>query len=311
MPQNFPEVWLNRVIQNLDNSDEASFLNGIPELDVPVNQINKGQMSEKNIIYVPTTEFEVDVLINNNTYPIPVQEYDDDTITIELDKFQSKVVTLSDDKVIGASYDKIDTATKATTRSMLSKKYKKAIHRIAPASNTATTPVIKTTGDDDGTGRKRLTYEDLVAFKDACDKAGFEEENRRLVLCGDHWNDLLLDRKRFGNLLVDYTKGKPAPVIAGFELHRYPVMPVYTVATKTKKPFGAVKDDGDTYASVAFVTTRIAKKTGLTKQYYVPAAQNPKGQANELAYRHYFIAAPYQQRHIGAIISDILGDGDV
>jgi len=301
MPQNFPEVWLQRVIHNLDNSDQASFLNGISELDVDVAQINQGQMSEKNKIYVPTTEFDVDVLINNNTYPIPIQEYDDDTIEITLDKFQTKVVTLSDDQIIGASYDKIDKVTKTAVRSISSTKYKKAIHAIAPMQNTADTPVIEATGDDDGTGRKRLTYNDLVALKKAADDAGWSPENRRLVLQSDHWNDLLLDRDRFGNLLVDYKKGKPAPVIAGFEIHSYPVMPLYN-SSKTKKPFNSIQEAGDKVASVAFVTTKIAKKTGLTKQYFLPAKMNTKTQTNDLAYRHYFVVVPFQAKYVGAII---------
>jgi len=301
MPANFPEMWLDRVIQNLDKTDEASFLNGIAELNADVSQINKGAMSEINKIYVPETDFEVDVLINNSTYPIPYQQYDDGTIEITLDKYQTKVVTLPDDKTIGASYDIIDTATKSTVRSITVNKYKKAIHAIAPAQNTTATPVLEATGDDDGTGRKRLTYNDLVAFKKACDTAGWGDGKRRLVLNDGHWNDLLLDRERFGSLLVDYVQGKPKPVIAGFELDTYPVMPIYTDAN-VKKAFGAIKESGDKVASVAFVLEAIAKKTGVTRQYFVKAENNPRNQANELSYRHYYVVVPFQNKKIGAIL---------
>lgn len=70
MPKNFPEAWLNRVIQNLNNADQATFLEGIPEINAEINVINPGTATEKNKIYVPTTEFAVDILINNNSYPI-------------------------------------------------------------------------------------------------------------------------------------------------------------------------------------------------------------------------------------------------
>lgn len=302
MPENFPEVWLDRVIQNLDNSDKATFLEGVSELAVDVNQINEGQASEKNIIYVPTTEFEVDVLINNNTYPIPFQEYDDDTIQITLDKYQTKVITVKDDDTIGASYDKIDVVTKSGTRAIVTNKYKKAIHSIAPLADTADTPVIAATGGPDNladaSGRPRLTYEDLVAAKEATKGFG----DKRLVLNETHWNDLLLDRKNFGNQLVDYAKGKPAPMIASFEIHKYEGdMPIYTAAL-AKKPFGAIMEAGDKVASVIFVKERIAKKTGLTKQYYASAKINPTRQSNDLSYRHYFVAVPYQNKKIAAII---------
>lgn len=300
MPANFPEIWLGRVIQNLDSADVATFLEGIAEVNAKVHQINKGELSEKNIIYVPTTEFDVDVLINNNTYPLDVQVYEDGTIQITLDKYQTKVVTLSDDDIIGASYDKIDVVTKSSTRSITVNKFKRAIHAIAPAAATADTPVIQATGDADPTGRLRLTYEDIVAFKDACDAAGWADENRRLVLCPVHWNDLLLDRKNFGDQLVNYAAGKPVPVISGFELHKYISMPIYTAAGD-KKPFGSLLEAGDSVASVGFVKEGIAKKTGVTRQYFVPAKQNPKYQTNDLAYRHYYIVTPYQNKKIGAI----------
>lgn len=298
MPVNFPEIWVGRVIQNLTDADKATFLEGIPEIGVDVHQINEGQTSEKNIIYVPETEFEVDILVNNNSYPIPFQEYEDGTIQITLDKYQTKVVTLSDDDTIGASYPKIDAVTRTMTFGINSEKYHRAIHSIAPLKDTEHTPVIKTTGDADADGRKRLIYEDLVE----ANRKTMHFGEKRLVLCHEHWNDLLLDRKNFGNQLVDYAKGKPAPIIAGFEIHKYDgKMPVFNEAGE-KKPYGAVAEDTDATASVIFNKEAIGKKTGLTKQYFVPAALNPQRQTNDLAYRHYFVATPYQNRKIAAII---------
>ncbi len=298
MPANFPEVWLDRVEQNLNNADQATFLEGIPELGVDVTQINEGQATEQNKIYVPTTDFEVEVLVNNNTYPIPFQEYSDGTVEITLDKYQTKVITIGDDVAMGASYGVIDTATGTSTHGINAEKYQRAIHSIGPLKHTADTPVIEATGPADVTGRKRLVYEDLVEAKRKC--KGFGQ--CRLVLNDDHWNDLLLDRKNFGNQLVDYAKGKPSPIIAGFEIHKYEgKMPIYDTA-KNKKPYGAVKEDSDREASVIFVKEKIAKKTGLTKQYFVAAAQNPTRQSNDLAYRHYFVVTPKQNKKIAAII---------
>lgn len=305
MPANFPEIWLDRVIENIDNSDLAPWLDGVPELDADVTQLGEGTASESNIIHVATTDFDVDVLINNTTYPIPVQQYADGTLSFSLDKYQTKVITVSDDQVMGASYDKIDVVTRKGTKSITSTKFVKAIHSIAPATNTAKTPVMLATGGPDAlattSGRLRLTYEDLVEFKSRCEAAGMPEGEIRLVLCNDHWNDLLLDRKNFGNQLVDYAKGKPNPMIAGFELFQYSKMPKYTAAG-VKTAYGAVPGGTDKTASVAFVKEAIAKKSGLTKQYFVKAADNPSGQTNDLAYRHYFLATPFRAQMIGAIL---------
>jgi hypothetical protein len=308
MPQNFPEIWVDRVIENLDNSDQAPWLDGVAELDADVTALGENTATEQNIIHLASTDFEVDVLINNNTYPIPVQVYSDGHLQFSLDKYQTKVVTVSDDQVMGASYDKIDKVTKNGTRSILTSKVGKAIHSIAPQIHSDKTPVINASGVNgvdaplvgEG-GRLRLTYDDLVRFKNACDKAGFSAEDRRLVLSNDHWNDLLLDRKRFGDKLVDHAKGKPAPVIAGFELYTYINMPYYSVGG-AKRAYGSIPTGTDKVASVAFCKDGIAKKTGNTKQYFAPAATNPSGQTNDLAYRHYFLATPFRGEKIGAIL---------
>lgn len=302
MPQNFAEVWSKRVIQNLNNQNVAPWMDGIPELDTTVAEMGSGEASEMNVIHIPRTNFNPEVLVNNTAYPIALQAYTDDEVVVALDKYQSLVTTLSDDKIIGASYDVIDPATNGHVRSINTKKFRKAIHAFAPGTNTVNTPIIAATGAPVSVGGPAtLTYDDLVNLKDAMDADDtIPTEGRRLVLSPTHYNDLLRDRKNFGDKLVNYNTGMPAPVIAGFELFQYSGNPLFTSAG-AKKAFGAVKAAGDRQASVAFWTGAIAKKTGMTKQYFADAKTNPTVQANELAYRHYFIAVPFEAKGVAAI----------
>jgi hypothetical protein len=305
MPANFADVWLDRVINNLTTADQAPFLDGIAEMDVDVSQMGEGTATESNVIHVPTSEFAPDILINNTTYPIALQAYTDTEVLIQLDKYQTKVVTLTDDQVLGASYDRIDNATRKTVQKLTAEKYGKAIHAIAPSATGANTPVITATGGATAEaapgGRLRLVYEDLVSLKDAFDAIEAPAEGRRLVLNSLHYNDLLRDRKNFGDQLVNYKTGDVAPTIAGFEIFQYINMPYFTSAN-AKKAYGSVAGGTDKRASVAFVIENIAKKTGNTKQYFTAAVDNPTTQTNQLAYRHYFIAVPFQPKWIGAIL---------
>jgi len=300
MAGNFPEIWLKRVIQQMEQADKAPWLDGIAEVDGNVIELGAGTETELNIIHVPISTFEPTVLVNNSTYPITAVEYSDTNATLTLNKFQTEVTTLSDDQVMGASYNKIDNATGSHTKAITKKKFAMAIHAMAPASNAANTPVIATTGTSASGVRKPLVYADLVALKGKLDTAGVDVEGRRLVLCMDHWNDLLLDRANFGNQLVDYNEGKPAPMIAGFKLYNYINNPIYTTAG-AKKAFGAAAGAGEYQASVCFHEGNVGKKTGNTKQYFLASAQNPRNQSNELNYRHYYIVMPFQNKMIGAI----------
>ena len=307
MPANFPEVWLARVETNLTNQDIAPWLEGIEELDTEIIEMGSGSTGESNVIHLPVSEFEPDVLINNSTYPLALQAYTDTEVTISLDKYQTKVVTLTDDQIIGASYRRIDNATRATSGAITKKKYAKGIHAIAPAGHTTNTPIHETTGAVRGgaaIGRKILTYDDLVAHKEQYDALEVPEVGRRLVLCADHWNDLLLDRGRFGDQFSNYRTGKLAPMVAGFELIQNSYNPYYT--GKVKKAFGAAPVAGDYKASVSFYVPNVAKKTGMTKQYFTPASADPENQTNKLSYRHYFIAVPKRAKYIGAIVSGVV-----
>lgn len=301
MPANFAEVWLARVRQNLTTQDVAPWLDGIPELDTNVLEMGSGDASELNVIHIPRTSFNPDVLINNTAYPLAVQAYTDDETVVSLDKYQTKPTSISDDKIIGASYSVIDPATKSHTNAINTKKYTKAAHAIAPASHTAATPVIPATGAPRIVdGPASLTYDDMVSLKEALDTAEVSTEGRRLVLSTAHWNDLLVDRKNFGDKLVNYNTGMPAPVIAGFKLFQYNGNALYTNAG-VKKAYGAVKAAGDRQGTFAFWEGQIAKKSGLTKQYFKEAKNDPEAQTNLLNYRHYFIAMPFDSKAIGAI----------
>lgn len=303
MPANFPEVWSARVIQLLTTQDVAPWLDGIPELDTEVLEVGSGAASESNIIHLPVETFQPEVLINNTTYPIALQAFTDTNVTIQLDKFQTKVTTLTDDQIIGASYARIDSATRGHVVQINSAKYRKALHAIAPAADGAKTPVVTLdlSGATTGSDKADLAYNAIIALKAKFDAQDFPVEGRRLVLSTELENTLLLDRNRFGNLLANLNTGKLAPMIGGFEIFSSLSNPYYTSAG-AKKAFGTVPSGTDKRASVAFVKSNIAKKTGMTKQYFAKAADDPENQTNKLNYRHYFIALPAKAEQVGAII---------
>lgn len=288
MPKNFPEIWESRVRQNLEKGADADFLEGVQELDGGVME-----MGEENVIHIPTSEFNPEVLINNKTYPIAIEDYTEDTVIVKLDKYQTKATKVTDDQIIGASYDKIDAVTKSHVNSINVRKNKKAIHSLAPDENGDKTPVLEISGSE-------CTYDDLIALKDKCDSLEWPQEGRRLVLCSKHYNALLKDRKNFGDQLINYRSGKTSPYIAGFEIKQYVAMPHYNGGSK--KAFGEVISQTDKPASVAFVVENVRKKTGITKQYFSNANQDTINQANLLNYRHYFIAVPLEKKYIAALI---------
>ena len=282
----FTEVWTGELVKSLRGGLEGSWLDGVPDQSSIVNN---------DVIHLVDVGVDPDVLINNTTYPIPTQALSDKDIAVKLDKFQTKVTPITDDELYAASYDKMARVKESHGNALNDSKFTKAAHALCAQQDSAKTPVLKTTGERDATtGRLRLTMADVVALKAAMDKLGVPAENRRLVLCPDHANDLLLVSQTFREQYnIDRATGKVGKLY-GFDVYEYANTPLYTQAGK-KKNLGVAAGDGEFNCSFAFYTPRVFKATGSTKMYYSEAATDPEYQRNKINFRHYFLCMPKKE----------------
>ncbi len=286
------QVWTKGVVKHLEEREKASFLDGV---------LDYSKYAENDVLHLTDSSIAPEVLINNTTYPIPIQEFEDDDIAISLDKFQTKATSITDDELYACTYDKIALTKERHGDSIADTKFGKALHALCPPENTAKTPILTTTGEDDGTGRKRLARVDIITLKNAFDKAKFPKENRRLVLSSEHVNDLLMEDKDFRALYLDHKSGKITNLY-GFDVYESLSCPYVTLATLVKKSFGAVPEAGDQMASIAFCAKGICKSQGSTKMYFSEAKNDPTHQRNLINFRHRYIVLPIKQEGIGAIV---------
>lgn len=287
----YQEIWIREVVKQFTTAETATFLDGVPDFS---------QYANNDVLHLTEAGVEPDVLINNTTYPIPVQELSDTDRTFSLDKYQTKVTPVTDDELYAITYDKIALRKEQHGTAIAQAKHKKAIHAYAPSADSVKTPVLATTGETVD-GRKRLTRADIIAMKKRLDNIGVPEQGRRLVLCPDHIEDLLLQDQKFANQFYNYTGGKISNLY-GFDVYEFVACPVYT-STGTKKSYGAVAENGEFRASVVFYIGNVFKCKGSTTMYYSEAKHDPQNQRNLLNFRHYFLAMPKVQCGIGAIYS--------
>lgn len=293
------EVWTGKVIEELSTLENSTFLDGIEDFSRYVADVG----NEMQVIHLVYMGVLPDVLINNTTYPIPIQELGQEDIAITLDKYQTKGTPVTDDELYALSYAKIETVKSKHAKSIGRNKIQKAIHSLAPSvGNNNNMPVLLTTGEDDGTGRKRLIIKDIITLKAKLDKLQVPPMGRRLVLCDDHVNDLLLVDQKFKDQYYNYTTGVIARM-HGFDVYEYVGNPYYSPATKVKLAFGAIPAGTDRQASIFFSLERAAKAAGWTKMYYSEAKSDPEHQRNLMNFRHNFIVLPTREDARGAIIS--------
>lgn len=290
----YPEIWTGELVKYLRRGLEATWLDGIPDSSSIVNN---------DVIHLVEVGVDPDVLINNTTYPIPLQALDDADIAIQLDKFQTKVTPVTDDELYAISYDKMSRVKESHGNAINDSKFQKAAHALCAQQNTATTPVLVTTGERDAeTGRIKLRMQDIINLKRALDKLKVPAAGRRLVLCTDHVNDLLETDQRFKEQYnIDRGNGTVGRQY-GFDIYEFANNPLYTTAG-VKKTVGASADTGEFQCSFAFYVQRVFKATGSTKMYFSEATTDPEYQRNKINFRHYFICLPKKADAGGVIRS--------
>ena len=209
----YTEIWTGELVKYLRRGLEATWLDGIPDSSSIVNN---------DVIHLVEVGVDPDVLINNTTYPIPLQALNDADIAIQLDKFQTKVTPVTDDELYAISYDKMSRVKESHGNAINDSKFAKAAHAMCATQNGAKTPVVKTTGAaDTTTGRKKMTVNDLLTLKRKMDALGVPAQGRRLVLCSDHVNDLLetsqVFKEQYNINRNDGTVGK----LFGFNIYEF------------------------------------------------------------------------------------------
>lgn len=294
----FTEIWTGEMIKAFRAAPESlGWYDRIKSYDQYVNY---------DVIHFTELGGDPTVLVNNKTYPLNIEALEDADKPISLDYFDTTATPVTDDELHACSYNKMASVQERHKEALREKIHEKAIHAIAPSAHTANTPVLLTTGDatTDGT-RKKLTFADLLAAKAACDKMKMPKNDRILVLCSDHVNDLLETEQKFKeHYNINQTEGKIARLY-GFDIYEYDSTPYYKVAGKSKLAWGAVPASAtDRQASVFYYNGRMMKANGPVEFYYKEAKTDPEYHRNLVNFRKWGICLPLKaENSVGAIVS--------
>ena len=219
---------------------------------------------------------------------------------ISLFKYDTTNTKITDDEQNALPYDKAGSVQQQHRETLEDITQDHALHSLAPMANTADTPIFTTTGEDDGTGRKRLRTLDLINYKKQLDNLKIPKRGRVLVLAPDHIADLLAEDKNLNVQYQNHTEGAISKKYYGFELYEDIIAPVYD-AGLNKIPYGSATPG--TQASVLFLAQRTAKARGSVKRYMAKSENDPQNRETVVGFRLYFIAIPTSLKGQGAIVS--------
>lgn len=240
------------------------------------------------------------VLINNNVYPIASSGREDDKVIVSLNKYDTENREVTDDELYAIAYDKEGDINLELKEELEEQSVNHALHSISPSANSADTPIMETTGDDDGTGRKRLTKKDVITYKGKLDKLKVPAVGRIMVLSTVHANDLLLEDSVFEKGYHNRVNGAISINYYGFKIYEEVYTPTYGQLSKEKLAFDAVEAGRN--SSIVFHKKSTVKAKGTVTRYYSDAKTNPKYRKSEVGYRLWFGCFAIQDQGQGAII---------
>lgn len=282
------ELWISELLEGFYGDD--SFLMEWRNFDAFVEN-DKLNLAEAGV--------NPNVLINNTTYPIPIADRNDLPISIELDRFDTENQSVKYADKAELVYDKLKSIIFGHKQALRMAFMERAVHAAAPAADSSDTPLIKCSGVDNGSGYKKMIYDDILAAQTAFDEAEVPEEGRRIIFSAVHLAQLKSeDQKLYKDMIKD---GE----IFGFKIHKLASkrLPKYDTVDDSKVAFGAVAPGTAQTATLFYHKDEVCRAKGTEDMFYAEAASNPQTRQDEIGFAMRGIAMPIRDKGIGAIFS--------
>lgn len=226
---------------------------------------------------------------------------------IEWDKLDTTPTILSDSEVRAMAFDR-----EAEYRVLHSNAWKMgirnyAMHKAAPLANTADTPIIRTTGADDGTGRKRLTYNDLITFYQKIEGMNCSDPNQLyMILCAEHRQDLIVDRGSTNNYRDLQIDPKTGAIQRFFKLKFFENNHnVKFTAANALVGLDAVPQNTDMNGSIFYYAPNVIHHVEAVRTLYKPMSQDTRSKdpQSEMRLHSWGLTEKKQEKASGAIVS--------
>lgn len=247
----------------------------------------------------------------NNTEEFTPKAMTGQNIIVPWEIYDTEPTSCTDDEIRYLAFDK-----RASIRVKHNEAFQVGIrnhvlYKLAPNDNEKKEmPVIKTTGANDGTGRLRLCYKDLVNFATQVKTWNLPVSDALyMVLCPLHMGDLLLDEnasKYFYDrtFYVDPITGKPKGFM-GLKFFENNDTPYYNATTLKKIDEGKAPADTDFQASTFFYAPNTYYHLESVKSLYKPETTDTRSKSPTSEYRTqtYGIVDRIEEFGVGAILS--------
>lgn len=261
----------------------------------------------KDGIYYNKLINNVDFKINNTEEFTPLAMTGKKGL-VEWDKMDTTPTSCTDAELRAMVFDKEDAIRVEHTNTWKIGVRDYVLDKLAPSQNVDNKmPVIITTGANDGTGRKRLTYADLVNYYNRLGLLNLNDPTAWYMVLSDvHNADLIVDRSNTNNyrdIVIDPQTGelKRFFKLQFFQNNNTP----YYNASGVKKSLGSTVVATDQKASVFFYAPNTVYHIEGVKVLYKPSNIDTRNAdpTSEVRFHAYGLCDRKQEHGVGAIVS--------
>ncbi len=261
---------------------EGSWLNELTSMD---------HMVEYNAINLSQIGADPNVVKDNGTWPLTITQRTDSGIQIPLATYDTEPTFVTNVEEMETNYNKCESVAKQHIQALRTKAALSAAYNIAPASDSANTPVLATTGANRGDGNKALTYKDLLKLRTKFNKANYPMQGRVLLLSPEHEEDLLAEDVNRYNRIMETGQ------VAGFKVYTFNGNPTYNTSGE-KNAYGTLTGQP---SSIAFLNTEVMRAMGTIEGEPEKRWADYRGWL--LGFQMRFVAMPFRSKGIAAIYS--------
>lgn len=253
---------------------------------------------DNDVINLAEAGVNPDVLINNSSYPIASAQRADGALALSLDTYDTENTLIRSIETAELAYDKRSSILYGHKQALKMKFLEYAAFRIAPTADGTFTPLVTTTGTDNGAGLKKLTFADVLTLQKRFDEAEIPAEGRILVLSVQHRSDLQAENITLYNQLMSTNQ------LYGFKLYSLASkrLPRYNKTTGAKVAWmAAAAPSTDSVASIAFHKDEVMRAQGSVDMF--AKEKDPEQRGDLIGFQMRGLSMPIRNKGIAAIYS--------
>lgn len=252
-----------------------------------------------NTINLAEAGVNPDVMINNSSYPISVSQRTDRALALPLDTYDTENTRIRKAETAELSYDKRKSIIYGHKQAIRMKFLEYAAHRIAPDTDGTYTPLIATTGADNGGGNKAMKWANVRALQKRFDNAEIPTDGRIIVLSQQHLTDLETED------LDRYNKVMDKGTICSFKIYKLADarLPRYKNTDGSKVAWEAAVANTDVNASIAFHKDEVMRAQGELDMF--SDEKSAEQRADLIGFQMRGLSMPIRDKGIAAIYSPV------